>query len=140
MLGGRLLLCTRESLVRRLFAKGRTSYGTIGTRSSAICMQRPTGQPGAIRNRIFRCIAIEHRIQDSGNAAIFGVDLAESSHCYDDGDSALSNIIANDTGANGSPDGDGGGGPPVADIHFNHGGNQEGSEKIKEVGSATLWM
>jgi hypothetical protein len=33
-LGGRLLLYTRESLVRQLFTEGRT-YGTIGTRSSA---------------------------------------------------------------------------------------------------------
>jgi hypothetical protein len=101
-------------------------------------MQRPTGQPGAVRNCTFCCIEIEHRIQDVANLAILGVDLAESSHSHNDGDSVLSKVIADGTGANCGPDGDGRGGPPVTDIHFNvYCGNQEGNEENKEVAAAT---
>ena len=59
-------------------------------------MQKPTGKPGALTDHIFRCIAIEHCIQDAANAAILGVDSAESSHACDDGsdDSLLDNNVA----------------------------------------------
>ena len=56
-------------------------------------MQKPTGKPGANTDRIFRCIAIERRIQDEAAAAILGADLAESAHSRDDGDSALSDVV-----------------------------------------------
>ena len=38
-------------------------------------MQKPTGKPGAKTDRIYRCIAIERRIQDAANVAILGIDL-----------------------------------------------------------------
>ncbi len=76
-------------------------------------MQRTTGQPDVIRNHIFRCIAIELCIQDAVNTAILSVDLAESSHSCNDGNITLSDVIADDTGANGGPDGDGGGIPQL---------------------------
>ena len=57
-------------------------------------MQKPTGKPGVLSDRIYRCIAIECRIQDEANAAILGTDSAESGHSGDDGDSALSEVVA----------------------------------------------
>lgn len=48
-------------------------------------MKKPTGTPGDLRDRHFRCLRIERRIQDRVNAAILGVDSAESSHRDDDG-------------------------------------------------------
>ena len=39
-------------------------------------MIKPTGKPGLIRDRIFRCIAIERHIMEKANAAILGVDSA----------------------------------------------------------------
>lgn len=48
-------------------------------------MKKPTGTPGDLRDRHFRCLRIERRIQDRANAAILGVDSAESSHRDDDG-------------------------------------------------------
>ncbi len=59
-------------------------------------MQKPTGKPGVNTNRIFRCIEIEHRIQDEAAAAILGAESAEFAHSRDDGDSALSDVIAED--------------------------------------------
>ncbi len=53
-------------------------------------MQKPTGKPGALTDHIFRCLAIERRIQDKANAAILGANLAKSSHGRDDGSSLLS--------------------------------------------------
>jgi hypothetical protein len=101
-------------------------------------MQRPTGQPGAIHDRIFCCIVIECPIQDVANTAILGMDLAESSHSCNNGNSILSDVIADGAGANSGPDGDSRGSSPVADIHFNfYGGNQEGNKMNKEVVAAT---
>jgi hypothetical protein len=60
-------------------------------------MHKPTGKPGALTDRIFRCIEIECRIQDEANAAILGADSAESGHSRDDGDSALSEVVADNT-------------------------------------------
>ena len=57
-------------------------------------MQKPTGKPVVLTNRIFRCIEIEQRIQDEANAAILCADLAESGHSLDDGDNALSEVVA----------------------------------------------
>jgi hypothetical protein len=57
------------------------------------CMQKPTGKPSALQDRIFRCIDIERRIQAEANAAILGVDLAESSHSRDDSSSNYSDVI-----------------------------------------------
>ena len=57
-------------------------------------MQKPTGKPGVLT---FRCIEIERHIQDEANAAILGADLAESAHSRDDGRSALSDVVAEDT-------------------------------------------
>ena len=37
-------------------------------------MQKPTGKPGENTDRIFRCIAIERRIQDEAAAAILGAE------------------------------------------------------------------
>ena len=59
-------------------------------------MQKPTGKPGVLSDRIYRCIAIECRIQDEADAAILGADLAESGHSRNDGDNALSEIVADD--------------------------------------------
>jgi hypothetical protein len=59
-------------------------------------MQKPTGKPGVNTDRIFRCIAIERRIQDEAAAAILGADLAESAHSGDDGESALSDVAPED--------------------------------------------
>jgi hypothetical protein len=61
-------------------------------------MLKPTGKPGAVlTDRIFRCIAIERRIQDEANAAILGADSAESGHSGNDGDSALSEVVADNS-------------------------------------------
>ncbi len=49
------------------------------------------------KDRIFRCIEIERRIQDKANAAILGADSAESVHSCNDGDSALSEVVADNT-------------------------------------------
>jgi hypothetical protein len=65
------------------------------------------------------------------------VETVESSQSCDDGNNALSDVIADGAGANGAPDGDGGGIPPVTDIHFNHGWD-EGKKKNKEVTAATI--
>jgi hypothetical protein len=48
-------------------------------------MKKPTGKPGDLLDRHFRCLAIERRIQDRANAAILGIRSAESSHKSDDG-------------------------------------------------------
>ncbi len=56
-------------------------------------MQKLTGKPGLINNRIYCCIAIERRIMEKANAAILGLDLVESEHSGDDGDSAHFDII-----------------------------------------------
>ena len=58
-------------------------------------MQKPTGKPGVLTNRIYRCIEIERRIQDEANVAILGADLAESGHSRNDGNSALLEVVAN---------------------------------------------
>ncbi len=106
-----MLLCFRESLWRQLFVKERT-FGTTGPSSSATAcsIQKPMGESGALSDRIFRCIKIEHRIQDEANAAILGVNSAESGHSHNDGDSALLDIVAddafNDVGDDGDEDDD----------------------------------
>jgi hypothetical protein len=56
-------------------------------------MQKLTSKPGALQDRIFRCIDITHRIQAEANAAILGVDLSESSHSRDDCSSNYSDVI-----------------------------------------------
>ncbi len=48
-------------------------------------MKKPTGKPGVLLDRHFRCLAIERRIQDRANAAILGIDSAESNRRDDDG-------------------------------------------------------
>ena len=98
-------------------------------------MKKPTGKPGDLRDRHFRCLGIERRIQDRANAAILGIDLAESSHRDDDG-SKLSDDD-NDDGAVAAAGVGVVGGPP-ADIHFSpvHPEN-EGDEDIDgEVAAA----
>ena len=57
-------------------------------------MQKPTGKPGVNTDRIFHCIEIERRIQDEAAAAILGAESAESAHSGDDGESALSDVAA----------------------------------------------
>jgi hypothetical protein len=59
-------------------------------------MQKLTGKPSAISDRILQCIEIERCIQDKANAAILGVDSAESGHSCNDGDSALSDVGVDD--------------------------------------------
>ncbi len=59
-------------------------------------MQKPTGKPSAISDRILQCIEIERRIQDKANAAISGVDSVESGYSCDNGDSALSDVGVDD--------------------------------------------
>jgi len=61
------------------------------------CMQKPTGKPGVLTDHIYRCIEIERCIQDEANVAILGADSAESGQSRDDGDSALSEVVANNT-------------------------------------------
>ena len=81
-------------------------------------MKKPTGKPGDLLDRHYRCLAIERHIQDRANAAILGVDSAESSHCGDDGskDSDVDDGVA-DAAYDGAAEGDDVGGPP-ADIQF----------------------
>ena len=69
-------------------------------------MQKPTGKPGVLSDRIYRCIEIERCIQDEANAAILGADSAESGHSLDDGDSALSEVVADDAFNDVGKDGD----------------------------------
>jgi hypothetical protein len=57
-------------------------------------MQKPTGKPGVNTDRIFHCIEIERHIQDEAAAAILGAESAESAHSRDDGESALSDVAA----------------------------------------------
>ncbi len=59
-------------------------------------MQKPTGKPSAISDRILQCIKIERRIQDKANATILGVDSAKSGHSRDNGNSALSDFGVDD--------------------------------------------
>ena len=94
-------------------------------------MQKPTGKPGALTDRIFRCIAIERCTQDAANAAILGVDSAESSHARDDGsnDSFLDNNDA--AGCDGDDDE---GRSPFSYIEFNNGGEDGGEDE--EVAAA----
>ena len=89
-------------------------------------MIKPTGKPGLIRDRIFRCIPIKRRIMEKANAAILGVDSAESGHSGDDGDSAFSDVMEG-----GAEAADGG----VA-FQFS-GGYEEGGEEDEEVAAAT---
>jgi hypothetical protein len=60
-------------------------------------MQKPTGKPGVNTDRIFRCIEIERRIQEEAATAILGAESAESAHSRDDGESALSDVAAEDS-------------------------------------------
>ena len=69
-------------------------------------MQKPTGKPGVLSDRIYRCIAIECCIQDEANAAILGADSAESGHSHNDGVSALSEVVADNTFDDVGNDGD----------------------------------
>ena len=62
----------------------------------------------------FRCLAIERRIQDRANAAIFGVDSAESNHGDDDGSD--DSDVDDDNAEAAAEVGDVGG--PPADIQF----------------------
>ena len=145
---GRLLLCTRES----------QSNETTHCQGEDLCdnwnkklcnhMQQPTGMPGALTNRIFCCLVIECRIQDEAKVAILGVNLAESSHGCDDGLSLLLDKDNIPVAAGGEDGGDNtvsgcgkGGGPPVNDIEFNHGGgNESGEDDDEEVAAANLNM
>jgi hypothetical protein len=89
-------------------------------------MIKPTGKPGLIRNRIVRCIAIERRIMEKANAAILGVDSAESGHSGNDGDSAFSNVMED-----GAEAADGG-------VAFQFSGeHDEGGKEDEEVTAAT---
>ena len=90
-------------------------------------MQKPTGKPGAKTDRIFRCIAIERRIQDAANAAILGIDSAESRHSRDDGSNVSSIVSEVDAAAGGGGDSRGAavGGSPVEFVQFNNGGEDE---------------
>ncbi len=76
------------------------------TRKLCDRMQKLTGKPGALSDRILRCIEIEHCIQDEANVAILGVDSAESGHSRNDGNSALSDVVADDAFDNVGNDGD----------------------------------
>ncbi len=71
-------------------------------------MQKQTGKPSAISERILQCIEIKRCIQDKANAAILGVDSTEPGHSRDDGDSALSDVgvddALNDVGDDGDED------------------------------------
>ena len=59
-------------------------------------MMKPTGKPGVNNDRIFRCIEIERLIQDEAVVAILGAESVESAHSRDDGESALSDVAAED--------------------------------------------
>jgi hypothetical protein len=69
-------------------------------------MQNPTGKPGVLSDPIFRCMAIEHRIQDEANVASLGADSAESGHSRDDSDSTLSDVVADNAFDDVGDDGD----------------------------------
>jgi len=86
-------------------------------------MKKPTGKPGDLLDRHFRCLAIERRIQDRANATILGIRSAESSHKSEDG-SKESNDDDDDDGAVAAAGVGGVGGPP-ADIHFNNPENED---------------
>jgi hypothetical protein len=86
-------------------------------------MKKPTGKPGDLLDRHFRCLAIERRIQDRANAAILGVRSAESSHRSDDG-SKESYDDDDDVGAVAAAGVGSVGGPP-ADIHFDNPGIED---------------
>ena len=116
-------------------------------------MQKLTGKPGALTDRIFRCLAIERRIQDEANAAIFGADSAESSHGRDDGStSILSNESSNNNNVPAAARGDGvdvyaasnrgkegsGGGHPVDNIQFDNGGGDDFGDVDEEVAAANV--
>ncbi len=81
-------------------------------------MKKPTGKPGNLLDRHYRCLAIECRIQDRANTAILGVVSTESSHCGDDGskDSDVDDGIA-DAAYDGAAEGDDVG-SPLANIQF----------------------
>jgi len=81
-------------------------------------MQKPTGKPDENTDRIFRCIAIERRIQEEAAAAILGAGSAVSAHSRDDGDSALSNVAAEDPF------------DPALDDVGNDGGDEEDEEVV----------
>ncbi len=101
-------------------------------------MQEPTGKPGALQDRIFRCIDIERCIQAEANAAILGVDLAESGHSCNDGSSNYSDVIEEECiGANDAADSfkDS---PPFASIEFNDGRVDEAGEEDEEVAAANI--
>jgi hypothetical protein len=93
-------------------------------------MQKPTGKPGALTDRIFHCIAIELPIQDEANAAILGVNLAESGHSGDEGLS----FSDYEGGGGGTAVADHGkDGPPVDDIEFNYGRGDEAGEEEEDA-------
>jgi len=97
-------------------------------------MKKPTGKPGDLRDRHFRCLGIERRIQDRANAAILGIDSAESSHASDDG--SKTSDIDNDGGEVAAADVGGLGGPP-ADIEFSPlRPENEGDDDDEEVAAA----
>ena len=79
-----------ESTLRR----GGGPSGQLEQESLQPRMQKPTGKPGVLSDCIYQSIAIEHHIQDEANAAILGADSVESGHFGDDGDSALSEVVA----------------------------------------------
>ena len=105
-------------------------------------MQKPTGKPGALTERIFRCIAIERRIQDEATAAVLGIDSAESNHSRDDGSGSLLEIdvVAGGGGSShgnavpASRDGNDEGRSPVEFIQFNNGGGDD--EEVEEIAVA----
>ena len=47
--------------------------------------KKPTGKPGDLTDRIYRCLAIEHRIQRRASAAILGASSGESENDNDIG-------------------------------------------------------
>ena len=59
-------------------------------------MKKPSGYPGDLLDRHYCCLAIERCIQDEANAVILGADSAESGHSRVNGDSALSEVLADD--------------------------------------------
>ena len=94
-------------------------------------MKKPTGKPGDLRDRHFRCLGIERRIQDRANAAILGIDSAESSHRDDDG--TKSSDDDDDDGAVAAAEVGVVGGPPE-DIQFSP--IHEGGDVDEEVAAA----
>ena len=101
-------------------------------------MQKPTGKPGVLQDRIFQCIDIECRMQAEANAAILGVDLAKSSHSRDGGSSNYSSVIEEEgVGANDAADASKDG-PPFASIEFSDGGGDKAGEEDEEVVAANI--